>query len=263
MKLYSLGSLIIHEQVMNLDKETCDFSSLAPGSTLICWAHDLTAAYASIIVSNSGINVVAVGASLPEDSQKMLEQAADRVYVLPYFDRYGSTKKFFSQVREGKTEKKGIFRFVSCGMLDDPNRCKNSIRFNFTSLVFLLSMEFGAVKTNYIKLFELENMLRFNAIIKFENQSIFFFEEKFSASMLKSEYWEYGFPEGLLVSDSFRASPLWITTAQGSTFMDYFRLGGTLEEVNQALLDTSITLRDFTDQASRNNVSKLISSIMC
>ncbi|MGH0054313.1 MAG: hypothetical protein ACQ5SW_13055 [Sphaerochaetaceae bacterium] len=249
MKLFTVGNIVLSSNAINLGTmetlEAKQFCDIEQNSLVVCSCIDMNTTFASFICETPKVRLVIVGTAMKKEVTFLLEKAADRVLVLPYFDSFGSKKYLFSKLKNNEIAKKGILRFVQCGLLEDSDRCKAEIDFTFSSLFFLLIQEFGAVSTKYSKVFTDEDLLRFNAIVRMENGTIVFFEQKYSSQMLPNEYWEYAYRDGLLVSDGIKEMPLCILTEETKRNLDVFRISGSAEEVSSKLEHCSISFKKY------------------
>lgn len=257
MRIYSLGGFYISQYVKKI-RDVSDICVKDPDCVLVCSSSCLDRAVCNYAKSNPGCRLVVVGCDLDASGLDMVKDLPSTAKILPLHDSFGSAQFLFKRLKDGSVPAKGLMRFVKCGRYSDDPDMMDEISFDFSSISYLLSSTMGKVVSRYGKVFRDENLLRFNSILRFENGSILFFEHKFSYYMPDSLYWEYGYRDGLMVSDSFKELPLLVLSDCDPKTLDPFRITGNEQRIAQTLLESSLKMSEFTSSAGASTVCSLL-----
>ncbi len=253
--VYSIGDIRISPYVKNISPK--DLGTIKSGF-VVCPSSLFDGKMVAVLSANTSVTLVLAGCDLSEEKLLLAKSMQNRVLVLPVLDSFGSTQFLMRSLKDGSAPKKGILRYVKNGRLTDKAKCINEIGYTLSSLLYLVSEAISPVKSHYGKLFDQNGQVRFNALFTLENEAVFFFEQKYSSSMPASEYWEYAFRDGILVSDSFREMPLMLVSEDGeSRLLDPLRISGNTDKIVETLVSCSQPIGDYSGKASAKSVSCL------
>jgi hypothetical protein len=114
---------------------------------------------------------------------------------------------------------------------------------DLVTLAFFVRKNLGDVCSSFCRYYRNGTFSRAVAVLKTEGGSVVYLELSLSETAVPSESWEFGFRDGLIVSDGLKQVPLFVSGGpDGAAAQEGAPMDGTPDEIRAALENASAPL---------------------